>query len=99
LRAWGIHRFLNPPASQDLGWIKGVISPKTYKNLPEIELVIADCSRSVRLDFSAHTLAEVRDRRRKLRVLEDAVSKFCWQAEKALDECDRLLTPKEIQDD
>lgn len=85
--SWGVHVFLNPPASADRGWLRGRVVHEDWTEIPQIELDVADCSRIITLDFTPDNLSKRSKaaRIRKLRRLQKTVNTFVERAIAAIE--------------
>lgn len=81
---WGIQVFLNPPYSNEDGWLKGSVTYEEWgRGFPRVKLQVADCTRMINLDFDPDTnkgLYGPEARIKKLETLRDAVNEFCDNA-------------------
>lgn len=110
---WGIQKFLNDVDSDDDGWFKFSIRPYGNKQKGtgfgyNVLCTIGDCNTRIRLDFEPESLynfkdkkkvlADIKVRRKKIKLFRDAVNAFADKVLEMLDTYEsevKLAQPKE----
>lgn len=89
---WYRRGFLNPGSSDETGWyLFNIARTKGYKDRRTLEVTftLADCSRSISLDFGLWSGESTKTRRAKVKKFRNVINEFCNEMEEALDWVDQ----------